>query len=226
MDGSIRTLAEQAALLEARRPSVLKGLVFSVQIALCDKVLRTAPKMRDGDNLLNLGSGPCRTKGWVNADLYRLNDVLLHRHKLPDWMLDITRPWKCADNVWDGIFTQHCLEHLSYSGAMAALREAHRTLKPGGWMRVVVPDLAKFVRNYVERGALFPDFGHPAMAMSELTQSWAHLSVWDAELMRMAMEGVGFHDVKEVTFRVGADPRLLIDDRAREDGSLYMEGQK
>jgi predicted SAM-dependent methyltransferase len=225
MDRSTRTLAEQAAYLEARRPSVLKGLVFSLQIALCDKVLRTAPKLRNADNLLNLGSGPCRMKGWVTADLYRLHDALFHRHKLPDWMLDITRPWKCADNIWDGIFTQHCLEHLSYSGALTALREAHRTLKPGGWMRVVVPDLAKFVRNYVERGALLPELP-PAMAMSELTQSWAHLSVWDAELMREAMESVGFHDVKEVAFGIGTDPRLLIEDAALEGGSFYIEGQK
>jgi hypothetical protein len=83
----------------------------------------------------------------------------------------------------------------------------------------------KFLRNCVEHGALSPEW-QPAMAMSELSQSWAHLSVWDAELMRKAMEGIGFHDVREVSFRVGADPRLPIDDPAQAGGSLYVEGQK
>jgi hypothetical protein len=31
----------------------------------------------------------------------------------PEWVMDATKPWKCPDNYWDGIFTEHVLEHLA-----------------------------------------------------------------------------------------------------------------
>ena len=60
--------------------------------------------------------------------------------------MDATKPWKCPDNYWDGIFTEHVLEHLSYKDAIFAIGECYRPLKPGAWLRISVPDIDKFIR--------------------------------------------------------------------------------
>jgi predicted SAM-dependent methyltransferase len=42
----------------------------------------------------------------------------------------------------------HILEHLSMEEGNLALKEAHRVLKPGGFVTVCVPDLAKACEEY------------------------------------------------------------------------------
>ncbi len=37
--------------------------------------------------------------------------------------MDATKPWKCPDNYWDGIFTEYVLEHFSYKDAIFAIGE-------------------------------------------------------------------------------------------------------
>jgi SAM-dependent methyltransferase len=52
--------------------------------------------------------------------------------------------------AFDVVYHSHLLEHFSKESAPVFLRECHRVLKPGGVIRVVVPDLEVIVRLYLE----------------------------------------------------------------------------
>ncbi len=153
-------------------PSVQKRLFYAAERTLCHAILRRRPPSVDGPRLLNLGCGPHMFEGWVNADDYAIKRYFRQRAFRPNWRLDITRTWLCDRNHWDGIFTEHVIEMLSFSEAVSTLKECFLTLKPGAWVRIGLPDLKKYVAIYEGRsdGLGFPEFPHPALAVSFLTR--------------------------------------------------------
>jgi len=178
--------------------------------------------------LLNLGCGAVKYDGFVNADCYNFFAILKGMHKSPDWMLDATRPWHCKDDYWHGIFCEHMLEHLRYADVTLCLKEAYRTLGPGGFLRLVVPDIDVYVRLYrnevaPEHAARFPSGPE---AISDMTQNWGHVSVWNARLLRQLLEEIGLTEVREVSFGVGSVPLLIQDSPHRAWESCYVEGRK
>ncbi|MBF0154306.1 MAG: class I SAM-dependent methyltransferase [Magnetococcales bacterium] len=71
----------------------------------------------------------CRSQNIVYADALSL--------PLPDHQVDV-------------IYSSHMLEHLDQYAARCFLQEAKRLLKPGGIIRLVVPDLEAMVLNYMK----------------------------------------------------------------------------
>jgi predicted SAM-dependent methyltransferase len=191
-------------------------------------VLHRPPPVMDGPAFLNLGCGPHIFPGWVNADNYAFKRRLRERKFRPNWMLDISRPWNCADDHWDGIFSEHVLEHLTYSEAVSMLREGLRTLKPGGWIRISVPDLAIYAKYYVQglRPVGLSDFPQPALGISFVAQMHLHNSVWDSALLAVVLTEIGFIEAGAVGFGFGADDRLIRDDPDKAPESLYVEARK
>src|SRR5207253_2816723 len=127
------------------------------------------------------------------------------------------RPWLCQSNTWEGIFTEHVVEYFTYPEAIFVLKECLRTLIPGAWIRISLPDLKRFVEIYqgkgpAEEAAKYP---HPVIAVFYLTQMHHHISTWDADLTIKILTEIGFADIREVRFREGADPRLCRDDNAK-----------
>jgi SAM-dependent methyltransferase len=53
-------------------------------------------------------------------------------------------------NVFDAIYHSHLLEHLPKRYAPIFLRECFRVTKPGGVIRIVVPDLERIAQIYLE----------------------------------------------------------------------------
>ena len=86
-------------------------------------------RLRPDAVVLNLGAGTRRlSRSLVNVDYSPFPDI--------DIVADITRlPFQ--DNAVDGIISEVTLEHVR--DARAALDEMRRTLKPGGYLYVVVP---------------------------------------------------------------------------------------
>jgi hypothetical protein len=186
--------------------------------------------------LLNLGCGDCLYPGWVNADRFRtgywmmqLGALLKRRLKLPDWFLDAGERWRCPDDYWEGIYTEHMLEHLSYREDVAVMREMLRTLRPGAWARIIVPDLGRFIDFYNgdrREPELAERFAYGAEAISFLTQNFGHTSAWDGALMQAVLTEVGFDNVHVVAFGEGTDMRLVKDSPGRRWESVYVEAQK
>jgi len=178
----------------------------------------------EGDNYLNLGCGPNVRKDFVNADFFVLR---LWRAKL-DWMLDARFPLNCHSNSFAGVFSEHLLEHLYPVEVLNLLKEIHRILEPGRWLRVAVPDLRKYVDYYngVDVDERFHMWPTGCEAIRSLTQNYGHRSTWDADLLQRFLREAGFANIKEVHFREGTDIHLCIDSESRRWETLYMEAQK
>jgi predicted SAM-dependent methyltransferase len=188
------------------------------------------PLKLDGKNLLNLGYGKKnKIEGWVNADFFpSLKFWKKDNNKIPDWMLDLRYPLNCNNNVWDGVFSEHTIEHLYPIEVLNLLKELNRTMKFGAWLRITVPDLEKYVSYYGGKqvNEEFLKWTTGCEAIHSLTQNYGHKSVWDRELLGNFLEKAGFINIKEVSYMQGTDKLLLLDQEMRKWETLYMEAQK
>jgi SAM-dependent methyltransferase len=115
--------------------------------------------------MLNLGCGAIRPEGWENID----SSLNAHLQKIPVIgkiipkmfksvsydsknliYMNLNKRWKYDDNSVDIAYSSHTLEHLTLRSADLFLKEAYRCLKPGGVFRVVVPDLYKICKRYID----------------------------------------------------------------------------
>ena len=92
---------------------------------------------------LNIGCGTDYKEGWINID--NNSDHNITRLDL-NWDLRHYLPFP-NDSV-DFIFNEHFLEHLTVEQGKNAIREFLRVLKPGGVLRIAMPDLDKTVAEY------------------------------------------------------------------------------
>jgi predicted SAM-dependent methyltransferase len=224
---------ERERLPVGNRPSSLPASMRSAAWQLFSWVgqrvtSREPPEIQHprGGRYLNVGCGPHKLPGWINADVYRIHDRLLRPSLAPDWMVDLTRPLPCPNGRFDGAFAEHICEHLSYSENVDLLAELRRVLRAGGTLRVVVPDLDRYLcfATLQERFPKFSRYASLPEAISNLTQSYAHRSVWNATLLSEVLEAVGFTGVEQVTFGIGRDETLLVDQEKRQWESCYVEG--
>lgn len=92
---------------------------------------------------LNLGCGERFHPDWVNIDLTaNRSGVISH---------DLARGIPFQSNHADAVYLAAVFEHIRREDAAPFLREIHRVLKPGGIVRVAVPDLEKICRLYLEK---------------------------------------------------------------------------
>jgi len=206
-----------------------KGKLLFEVISLYGRIfLSKKPKLNSHKNYLNLGCGHNKIPGWINADFFADIKPWKIKTKRPDWMLDLRYPLKCPDNVWNGVFTEHTLEHLFPTDVLALLKELKRTMVPGAYLRITVPNLKKYVDFYCNKEVdkKFLRYETKAAAMRSLTQNNYHVSLWDAELLGIFLKQAGFVEIREVEFMKGKDTSLLKEKEGRSWETLYVEARK
>jgi len=170
--------------------------------------------------LLHLGCGNVYLDNFVNADYYYLRWLPFVKKQLfVDWLLDLRYKFNCPDNYWEGVFTEHTLEHLHYSDCLKLFKELHRTMKTGAWIRICVPGLDETLSLPLLNTTRAEQIYH-------LTQDYGHVSVWDADLMFEILLDAGFKTMHKASYLNGIDKRLICDSEERLVGSLYIEVQK
>lgn len=221
-----------SALLRALPETVRGPVAFETKSfvgRLLARRLQVNPNQR---NYMNLGAANDRLEGYVAVDFFSSSG---------GYGADLRYPLLIDCAVFDGIFTEHTLEHLSYAEVARVLSECQRILKPGGIIRVIVPDLSIFVDNYASNSeSWFRDWEREVLkprgrsmisrmeALSFVTQEYGHRSAWDFETMDGFLTRAGFTEVRKRAFHEGSDPRLLQDkeDLDRKMVSLYVEAKK
>lgn len=94
-----------------------------------------------GMTLVNLGCGSTYHRDWINIDIDPSSpDVRRH---------DLATGIPLDSESADAVYHSHVLEHLTRQQASAFIRECLRVLKPGGILRVAVPDLEGACRAYL-----------------------------------------------------------------------------
>lgn len=106
-------------------------------------------------------------------------------------------PLPYADNSVDEIRCSHMLEHLSYRDADAALTEWNRVLKPGGRLRLSVPDIDKVKEltnadSYDQRWRFY-------LMGGQTDDGDFHRSAYDYAVLQSYLERAGFERVQEWT---------------------------
>ena len=91
---------------------------------------------------LNLGCGTHYHNDWVNLDFVSTGEGVIAHNLLKGI------PFK--DYTFEVVYHSHVLEHFTKDDGVIFLGECHRVLKPGGILRVAIPDLEKIVQNYQE----------------------------------------------------------------------------
>ena len=122
-------------------------------------------------------------------------------------------PLNYPDNSVEEIRCSHMLEHLSFREAQDAFKEWNRVLKPGGRLRISVPDVRKVL------GSIDKDEAWRFHLMGgQNNQDDFHKSAYDDELLRAHFDKFGFHNVQ-----AWQSPNT---DSAAHPCSLNLEGFK
>lgn len=198
---------------------------------------------------VNLGSGLSVAPGWINLDgslnafvagwppaflrvLYRASDCrqwyseteylrLLGGHTFVHHRLEHGLPFD--DASVDCLYSSHVLEHCFWEDAKTLLVDAHRVLKPGGWIRLAVPDLEHALDLYRagrKEQALAYFFSPSRAGVFD-----RHQYMYDFELLRGLLLAAGFGEVARRAFREGVVSDLeTLDNRPEE--TLFVEARK
>ncbi len=118
---------------------------------------------------LNLGCGYHFNDAWTNIDFVSTgSDVIAHNllHGIP-----------APDSHYEVVYHSHVLEHFSKQNAVIFLKECFRVLKPGGTLRVAVPDLRMIINEYLAISLLLDK--SPEDEYLQSCHQWLLLEMYD-----------------------------------------------
>lgn len=197
---------------------------------------------------VNLGSGLFVAPGWVNIDgsikalikgwptlllrrIYPLIDtsgtseqefITLLRENIfihHDLKYGIPLPDSCADFI----YSSHMLHHLYRDDASKLLREVLRVLKPGGTIRLAVPDL-EYIFSLYQQGNREKALGYIFYSKPR-GDLFTRRYQYDYSLLSALLGAAGFVDIRRCSFREGKTPDLERLDRLPEQ-SLFVEARR
>lgn len=211
----------------------LGGFEISWKVQRCQKpsnTVRSASKIPAYPPYkLHLGPGPAWIKPsdqWVTVDIDPARgDIVVDFHRFEGFLLD-------SDSV-DSIYASHTFEHISMYRIDKVIAECYRVLRPGGLIRIVVPNPEESIRQYLAGNENFPLFrrrrdrvkklygyeltlfecmkgdfvsmnGQPDL----LGEKLAHQNAWDFSAMKAQLMRAGFHSdkIRRANFQdVGSD---------------------
>ena len=197
---------------------------------------------------VNLGSSLVVTGDWINIDgslsafaarrppallkiIYRLASMrvqyseaeylrILRGHRFLHHNLEygIPLPTACADYV----YSSHFLEHLSKSHGEQLLHEAGRILKPGGMIRIAIPDLSQTIAAYQAGDKVAAMDG--IFAYLDLGYFARHRYMYDFDMLQDLLGRAGFVAIHQCNMYEGDVPdSAILDNRP---GSLIVEATK
>lgn len=153
---------------------------------------------------LHLGCFKKHFPGFINVDIRP--DVE------PDLVDDVFKLEKVENDSVDLVYSSHVLEHSNRKQSMEALTRWHQVLKPGGVLRISVPDLeAVFAAYFYHQDLrLLQNF----LYGSQKHDYDFHYTGWDFKTLKEDLESVGFKDVHRYDWKT-TPPHDYIDDYSR-----------
>jgi len=167
------------------------------------------------DGKLHLGAGSgSGLPGWLNTDLCP--------GRWPTVRLDVTRRFPLPDAAFAYAFSEHMIEHVPLAAARRMLGECYRVLRPGGWIRIATPDLARVVRLH---GAIDPaprryldwalrhnrlpdDLPSDAVVINSLFHDHGHRFLYDEPTLAAVLIAAGFSDPRRCAPGESSHPEL------------------
>lgn len=192
---------------------------------------------------INIGSGLSGAAGWYNIDnspTIFLSRLPLGRRlfRVPAWpgdvhRHDVTKGLPFADQSASFIYSSHTFEHFTWEESLATAKECFRVLRPGGLLRIVVPDLGLIVREYLQDSD--PLASHRFLSRLSLRHTVHdlihpganHSQMFDERSLIHLMQQAGFAKPEVSRFMESRIPDIArIELEVRRQESLYVESVK
>lgn len=139
---------------------------------------------------LHLGCGAKVLKGFVNVDIRSIDEVVVDDVKLLS---------SFDSNSADLIYACHVLEHMYRHERLGVLRRWCEILKPGGILRVAVPDFDKVVHLYQNGESLENLIGF--LYGGQDYEFNFHYYCWDFKSLEQDLKSSGFSSVTRYEWR-------------------------
>jgi predicted SAM-dependent methyltransferase len=156
---------------------------------------------------LHVGCGKHILSGWLNTDTY------VQDPSLPIYSFDARQRFPFADGSFAYVFSEHMIEHISYSAGLHMLSECLRVLKPLGVLRLSTPDLdflldlrradkSSLQREYIRWAAEtntpnVPDPTNEAFLINNFVRDWGHTFIYDEKTLRQSLQLAGFSQLRK-----------------------------
>lgn len=154
--------------------------------------------------------------------------------------LDATKRFPFEDNLFSYVYSEHMIEHLTYSQGTRMLKECHRILKPNGRIRISTPDLSFLLGLYGEdRSELQERYIEWAMkthvkdapycdatfVINNFVRDWGHKFIYDEPSLCFALAKAEFSEIVRCEFSASEDVELQgLENEARmPQGFLELE---
>jgi predicted SAM-dependent methyltransferase len=182
----------------------------------------------EGALKLHLGCGKRHITDFLHVDVAAQAHV--------DRVADVRNLDFIDDESADLIYACHVLEHFGRYEYESVLREWFRVLKPGGILRLSVPDFAACAALYYEEGLVDGLSGLIGLVSGGQKDEYdCHKMVFDQELLTQELLSVGFRKVRRWDWRTTEHAHIddfsqaYIPHMDKENGrhmSLNLEGVK
>lgn len=233
LPNSLAFKAVQTIFPDRQFVSILKYELSLLGVSLYSKLspfewVKTISRRNSTDLNINIGNGPFKHDGWLNVDcsISFKQDVVA---------CDLRRKWPLRSGSAKYIFSEHVFEHFGYPDEIGhILKECHRILKPGGVLRVIVPNAERYLRAYADDDEAFVREvgGESASKLSVVNvmmrENGFHKYAYDYGELERVLKSAGFGSVSPSSLRASrhAELNLDFDDPQRDLVSLYVEAEK
>jgi predicted SAM-dependent methyltransferase len=100
-----------------------------------------------------------------------------------------------TDDVVDIIYASHVIEYFNQDEIKTVLTEWHRVLRPGGILRIAVPDFLKLMWVYQDTKDLNKILGPLFGKMTMGNQTIYHKTVYDFNSLKNLLQSLGFCNI-------------------------------
>ena len=185
--GILRTACQEFRWASYRLSRRARGRIAAVRRAIRAPRL---PVNEDGGVLVHLGCGEIDSPGYVNVDA----QPAPHIH----YVSDVTDLSMFPADHADLVYACHVLEHTPHPRLRQTLWEWWRILKPGGVLRLAVPDFEAALRVYeASDRAIEPIL--PILMGTQADRFKVHHALFNEDFLACRLREVGFSGVRRWT---------------------------